>query len=172
MLEQLIERVNEMAQEMLDEMVADGDAQFKSATDLGLDGRASWDKLIVSADFIAIKKDADRNMQYYGGFEYVNKSFRKEIGEYVFYMAEDSRVSQHISHADFGQKAILNLGATELNDDELQEYWEDDWEELKACDGQEVTVLGEETDGYYNIKLPSGTIIDALTSQALKGIED
>lgn len=172
MLEELIERVTEMTQEMLDEMLAEDTAVMKRPNDLGLDTRASWDKLIVSADFIAVPKDSDKNMQYYGGFEYVNKDCRQEIGGYVFYMAEDSRVAQHISHAGIGRTAILNLGATELDDEELQEYWEDDWEELKACDGQEVIVIGEETDGYYNIKLPSGTIIDALTSRALDGIED
>jgi hypothetical protein len=35
-------------------------------------------------------------MQYYGGFEYVYKEYRHEMGDYVFYLAEDDRVGGHI----------------------------------------------------------------------------
>ncbi len=58
---------------------------------LGLDDRSSYGGLYVDVrneEFIAVTKQADRVLQYYGGFEYIDKEFRKEYGEYVFYLAE------------------------------------------------------------------------------------
>ena len=39
---------------------------------------------------------ARRTLDYYGGFEYVHKYYRREVGDYVFYLAEDDRVRGHI----------------------------------------------------------------------------
>jgi hypothetical protein len=35
-------------------------------------------------------------MQYYGGFEYVDKDYRYEMGDYVFYTVDDDRVGGHV----------------------------------------------------------------------------
>ena len=61
--------------------------------DLGLDSRAAY-RLYVDADHtcIAVDKRNDRTLQYYGGAEYVDKDFRREMGNWVFYSAEDDRV--------------------------------------------------------------------------------
>jgi hypothetical protein len=64
------------------------------ANQLGLDQRCG--KLFANADCIAVYKGNDRTLQYYGGFEYVNLDFRYEMGDYVFYSAEDNRVRGHL----------------------------------------------------------------------------
>lgn len=66
------------------------------AEDIGLDSRASY-QIYVDETHIAIPKSDDRTMQYYGGFEYVDREYRSEVGDYVFYSAEDRRVRNHLS---------------------------------------------------------------------------
>lgn len=64
---------------------------------LGLDQRSA-SKVYVNRDCIAVRKgENDRLLQYYGGFEYVDKSSRKEVGDYVFYVDTDSRVEGHLN---------------------------------------------------------------------------
>ncbi len=64
--------------------------------DLGLDKRAGWKLFITSDTIITPRGGDDRSLQYYGGFEYVDKDCRKETGDYVFYFNEDSRVRDHL----------------------------------------------------------------------------
>jgi len=66
------------------------------AKQLGLDNRCG--KLFVSPDCIGVYKSNDRALQYYGGFEYVDSEYRHEMGDYVFYSAEDKRVSDCLEH--------------------------------------------------------------------------
>lgn len=61
----------------------------------GLDPRAAY-TLYISGEAIAVPKSQDRTLQYYGGFEYVDTDYRKELGDYVFYLADDDRVAGHI----------------------------------------------------------------------------
>ena len=67
-----------------------------SAKDVGLDIRAAG-RLYVDQYHIVVPVGCDRSMQYYGGFEYVDKQYRSQVGDYVFYSAEDSRVCSHLS---------------------------------------------------------------------------
>ena len=62
---------------------------------VGLDVRAGY-KLHIGEDFIACGVPDDRALQYYGGFEYVDKEFRQELGGYVFYSNESARVADHL----------------------------------------------------------------------------
>lgn len=78
----LVNRYLDSAQEVLPE-------------DLGLDRRAAY-RLFVTDEVVAVTKTCDRSLQYYGGFEYVGKEYRQEIGDWVFYSAEDSRVGEHL----------------------------------------------------------------------------
>ena len=71
-----------------------GNMEMVPANRLGLDPRCG--KVFVSPDCIAIHKANDRAVQYYGGFEYVDKEFRHEMGDYVFYSHEDGRVQDHL----------------------------------------------------------------------------
>jgi hypothetical protein len=61
---------------------------------LGLDNRCG--SLFITPDCIAVYKGNDRSLQYYGGFEYVDNEYRHEMGDYVFYSAEDNRVQGHL----------------------------------------------------------------------------
>lgn len=63
--------------------------------DLGLDRRAGY-RFYVSKDAIAVPVSQDRTLQYYGGFEYVDKESRTQYGDWVFYMASDERVIEHL----------------------------------------------------------------------------
>ena len=92
--------LNDFLADVAEEMLK-GVSEF-SAKDCGLDERASWRKLFVTEDFICCHESEDRSLQYYGGFEYVDKSQRKEVGNYVFYFKneeEDGRVAGHIAQA-------------------------------------------------------------------------
>lgn len=85
----LIDEVNELAERFikgLDEV---------RSKDLGLDPRAGG-RLYISEDVIVVSKHSDRSLQYYGGFEYVDQEYRSEVGDYVFYTADDDRVRNHI----------------------------------------------------------------------------
>lgn len=63
---------------------------------LGLDPRSGYD-LYVTADTIVVDKSNDSKLQYYGGFEYVDNTYRNEVGNYVFYVVgedNDDRVAE------------------------------------------------------------------------------
>jgi hypothetical protein len=64
------------------------------ASDCGLDPRCG--RLFISDEGIAVSKDSDRSLQYYGGFEYVDKDYRHELGDFVFYSIDDERVRDHV----------------------------------------------------------------------------
>lgn len=66
-----------------------------SAEALGLDRRAGY-SLYVTDDAVIVSKHDDRTLQYYGGFEYVDKDYRQELGDYVFYLRDDERVADHL----------------------------------------------------------------------------
>ena len=66
------------------------------AKQLGLDPRSFYGVAYVDESAIAVIKDQTRTLDYYGGFEYVDKDYRREVGDYVFYLAEDDRVREHI----------------------------------------------------------------------------
>lgn len=60
--------------------------------DCGIDDRACY-RMWKSADGVAIRKSDKGRFNYYGGGEYVNQDCVNELGDYVFYSAEDSRVA-------------------------------------------------------------------------------
>jgi hypothetical protein len=62
------------------------------ANRLGLDPRCG--KVFVSDNTIAVYKENDRAIKYYGGFEYINDTDRHEIGDYVFYSNTATRVDE------------------------------------------------------------------------------
>jgi len=57
---------------------------------LGLDNRCG--SLYVNEDCIIVPTYNDKQLQYYGGFEYVSKEYRFEVPGYVIYTGEDDRV--------------------------------------------------------------------------------
>jgi hypothetical protein len=87
--EDLLDSVNRLVRDFMDK------ATEVTAEDLGLDRRAAY-RLYVTDEVIAVPKGDDGKLQYYGGFEYVDKEYRREIGDWVFYSAEDNRVHGHL----------------------------------------------------------------------------
>jgi hypothetical protein len=75
-----------------------GEAREASASELGLDQRAAWGGVYVTPECLAVRIDSEGSLRYYGGFEYVSKEYRVGMGEWVFYLAEDSRVREHLAH--------------------------------------------------------------------------
>lgn len=88
--EDLLDSVDRLVRDFMDK------ATEVTAEDLGLDRRAAY-RLYITDEVIAVPKGDDRVLQYYGGFEYVDKEYRKELGDWVFYSAEDDRVYRHLS---------------------------------------------------------------------------
>jgi len=82
--------VNEKVEAIIDDM-----REVRPA-DLGLDKRCAY-QLFIDEEYIAIQKADLKNLRYYGGFEYVSEEYVVELGEYVFYNAEDERVAGHLS---------------------------------------------------------------------------
>lgn len=74
-------RINEVVEEML------RDLPYVNAAAANLDSRCG--KIKVGEEFIAVSKDSDNRLQYYGGFEYISKEFHKEFGDWVFYMVDE-----------------------------------------------------------------------------------
>lgn len=65
--------------------------------DLNLDRRCGY-RLYVADDGIVVHRMHDKNLQYYGGFEYVNKDFRHVYGDWIFYSAQDNRVNEALAY--------------------------------------------------------------------------
>ena len=84
----LIDEVTELTDNYI------GTMEKVPAVKLGLDNRSG--SLFVSPECIAVYKANDRALQYYGVFEYVDTEYRHEMGEFVFYSAEDDRVQGHL----------------------------------------------------------------------------
>jgi hypothetical protein len=82
--------INEKVEAIIDDM-----REVRPA-DLGLDNRCAY-QLFIDEEYIAIQKADLKNLRYYGGFEYVSEEYVLELGEYVFYNAEDERVAGHLS---------------------------------------------------------------------------
>lgn len=88
---------------------------------LGLDQRAAYSGIYVDVEneeFVAITEGSDRILQYYGGFEYINKEFRYELGGYVFYLTEsdgDGRVNG----------CFERLRMSKMTPEELEKYQEE-----------------------------------------------
>ena len=68
--------------------------ELVDAEELDLDSRCGtvW----VSKDFIAVDAYNMRNLEYYGGFEYVGQDHITTVCDYRFYSAEEERVGEHI----------------------------------------------------------------------------
>jgi len=89
-LHEAIEDISNITNELINTMTE------ARAEDLGLDDRSCYGTIYTSDEGIAVEKHHDSHLQYYGGFEYVDKDSRYELGDYVFYSADSNRVRQCI----------------------------------------------------------------------------
>ena len=76
--------------EKIERMIKDNFTQTNAAA-CGLDVRGGY-RLYVNEEGIIVKKTDDRALQYYAAFEYCEDEYRSEIGDYVFYSADDDYV--------------------------------------------------------------------------------
>ena len=86
----LVEHVNDLADIFINDNMT-----LVEAKELSLDERC--DRLYINRDCIAIHRNMTGKVNYYGGFEYVNKECVDNIGDYVFYNCEDSRIEDTIN---------------------------------------------------------------------------
>jgi hypothetical protein len=67
-----------------------------NAREVGLDERCGL--VYVAEDAIICYTGNDRQLQYYGGFEYVDRDYRMAAGDFVFYFRDDGRVEGCLEH--------------------------------------------------------------------------
>lgn len=80
--------------EKMERRVFDMNSVYCSRTNIGLDERCG--RIFIDEECIIVPKSNRRVIDYYGGFEYVDKEFIQEIGDYVVYLNGDERVLGHI----------------------------------------------------------------------------
>ena len=89
---ELEREVNDMVNEYISTM------EVTKANRLGLDPRAGRE-ILVSPDNIAVHVSDDKLIRYYGGFEYINERYhRVQLGDYVFYSNEATRVDECLEY--------------------------------------------------------------------------
>ena len=87
---ELIDEVTELTDSYI------GTMKKVPADKLGLDHRCG--KLFVSPECIGVYKSNNNGLRYYGGFEYINDMHRHEMGDYVFYSREATRVADCLEY--------------------------------------------------------------------------
>ena len=66
---------------------------------LGLDPRAGY-RMYADDSAVAVRTTDMGSLNYYGGFEYVDKDNIKVIGDYTFFMADESRIQDCLDYLD------------------------------------------------------------------------
>jgi hypothetical protein len=74
------------------------DCKQGDRNETGLDPRAFGGKFFYNYDCIIIDSGARRNLDYYGGFEYIDSDYIRQYGDYVIYSAEHERVQEVIDN--------------------------------------------------------------------------
>ena len=99
-----INDLNDRIAVLVEEFIA-GTDECHDLRSIGLDPRSA-SLLWVGDNFLAVTRSDDRSLQYYGGFEYVDKGCRTECGEYIFYSVDDNRVYDHHLQFKSGGESI------------------------------------------------------------------
>ena len=84
----------EMARKVEQHINVEFELVYCGRENVGLDMRCGT--IYINEEYIAVDKYKAGTLDYYGGFEYVDKEHRTEMGYYVFYSRESSRVAEHI----------------------------------------------------------------------------
>ena len=87
-MEPSIDNILEQVQDLIDSL------PVKSPTDLGLDRRSAR-RLYMGDTFLAVGIEDLKNLNYYGGFEYVSPEHVTHLGDYTLFSTDDSRVMEH-----------------------------------------------------------------------------
>lgn len=91
-MDEMVDAINTVVERNLYELATE-----VTAEDLGLDRRAGY-RLLVTEDYIIVYASNRGVLDYYGGFEYVDAGCVSQMGDYVFYSAEDDRVADCLEY--------------------------------------------------------------------------
>ena len=86
LLEEIGDRIDEIAENI----------DWANADEIGLDIRAG--RVKVSPEGILVPEPRVRTLEYYGGFEYVDRNNVYKLGKYTFYSRGDQRVAEAIEY--------------------------------------------------------------------------
>lgn len=90
-IDELVERVTYMVEHWINDNMKEAKPK-----ELGLDARAGW-RVFVNHTAIAVENSDRSQLDYYGGFEYIDSDCVKTVGDYTFYTSDDNRVQGHIN---------------------------------------------------------------------------
>lgn len=79
---------------LVDEIV--GQMKRVRSEEIGLDGRCGT--VYIDYDFVCVNVRNQQTIEYYGGFEYIDKEFVKTYGDYVFYSRDHDRVNDCLDY--------------------------------------------------------------------------
>ena len=77
----------------IDQLVTMDELKRVPASEGGLDDRAGY--VYCSDDYVIVRGET-RPIEYYGGFEYVDRRCVSTVGRYTFYKRGDSRVDEFL----------------------------------------------------------------------------
>ena len=111
-IDDLVYDINQQVREALQEL------ELVSAELGGLDRRSG--RVYVSDSYVIAEGSNVRYMNYYGGFEYVDKECTITIGNFTFWSCEDDRVRE------FMDAYYDNTSDNDGQPDEAQEWYDYD----------------------------------------------
>ena len=89
---ELEQQVENLVMQFLEE----SEAVYVSADQIGLDHRCGSVHVSVSEEFIAV--NSATRIEYYGGFEYIDRDYKTTVGHVTFYSGDHSRVRDAIDY--------------------------------------------------------------------------
>ena len=89
-LQEVLEQIDTIAENYIQ-----NETHKIKAKDTGLDERIGY--IYINDEAIYVPSSKKGTIDYYGGFEYVDKDYVFNLGRYVGYMREEDRVDGHIS---------------------------------------------------------------------------
>lgn len=88
-------KLNDAFQELMEEEGVERITDEQAAR-WPLDTRARPQRMYTNGEVLCVPSNYIRMLDYYGGFEYVGAEHRMQVGEWVIFSNEDSRVAQVI----------------------------------------------------------------------------
>jgi hypothetical protein len=81
------------------------DCVYVSSSELGLDRRCGF--VYIDEDSIIVHKNDNKSIRYYGGFEYIDDGDIVEVGDFVVYTNNNSRVENCLEHYFESQEELV-----------------------------------------------------------------
>lgn len=90
------------ANAVVENMMSEAKGKWLTPSTVGLDPRCG-SKIYLSADFAVIDAGCMRTYDYYGGFEYIEPEHRMQMGDYVVFNSDSSRILRLVEAAFEGE---------------------------------------------------------------------